>query len=365
MQPGTLRPLPAALAVCVLLLVQPALARVAPARLELVAGGGEGGDGSRAREAKLAAPFGIAFDRAGLMWFVELEGGRVCRVDQQGILRVMAGSREKADSGDGGPGRLARFNGMHSLAIGRDGIVYLADAWNNRVRRLDPRTGTVAAFAGTGEKGFSGDGGPAIQARFGGIYCVALDPRGERLYLADLDNRRIRAVELKSGIVTTVAGNGALGVPTDGGEARNSPLVDPRAVAVDASGNVYILERSGNALRAVDPQGKIRTVAGTGQAGGAGDGGPARQATLRGPKHLCVDRDGSVLIADTDNHRIRRYLPRDGTIVAVAGSGRKGALGLEGPPERAELNQPHGVCVAPDGALYIADSLNDRILRVR
>ena len=118
-------------------------------------------------------------------------------------------------------------------------------------------------------------------------------------------------------------------------------------------------------LRAVDPQGKIRTVAGTGQAGGAGDGGPARQATLRGPKHLCVDRDGSVLIADTDNHRIRRYLPRDGTIVAVAGSGRKGAMGLEGPPERAELNQPHGVCVAPDGALYIADSLNDRILRVR
>ena len=117
-------------------------------------------------------------------------------------------------------------------------------------------------------------------------------------------------------------------LPADGGEARNSPLVDPRAVAVDASGNVYILERSGNALRVVDPLGKIRRVAGTGQAGGAGDGGPARRATLRGPKHLCIDRDGSVLIADTDNHRIRRYLPRAGTIVAVAGSGRKGALGL-------------------------------------
>src|SRR5947209_1891180 len=162
----------------------------------------------------------------------------------------------------GGPGRPARSDQMSSLPIGRDGSVHLADTFNNRVRRLDPRTGTIAAFAGTGKPGFSGDGGPAIQARFGGVYCVALDPRGERLYLADLDNRRIRAVEFKSGIVTTVAGNGERGVPPNGGEARNNPLVDPRAVAVDASENVYILERSGNALRGVDSQGKIRTVAG-------------------------------------------------------------------------------------------------------
>jgi sugar lactone lactonase YvrE len=333
-------------------------------RLELVAGGGSGGGGSPAAQAKLTAPFGIAFDPAGRMWFVELTGGRVGRVDRNGILAIVGGAAEAGNSGDGGAAARARFNAMHSLAIASDGSVYLADTLNNRIRRLDPRTGVVSGFAGTGEKGFGGDGGPAALARFDGIYCVALDPRGERLYLADLENRRIRAIDLKTGVVTTIAGNGERGVPADGAEARASPLVDPRAVAADAAGNVYILERSGHALRVVDPAGKIRTVAGTGKAGDSGDGGPAIRAALNGPKHLCVDRDGSVVIADTDNHRIRRYLPREGTIVAVAGSGRKGTAGLGGPAGQAELNQPHGVCVAPDGTLYIADSSNDRILRL-
>src|SRR5262249_18741810 len=160
----------------------------------------------------------------------------------------------------------------------------------NRVRRLDPKTGIVTPFAGTGEKGYGGDGGPAAKAQFGAIYCVAFDPKGERLYLADLDNRRIRAIDRKTGIVPTVAGNGEKGVPADGAEAVKAPLVDPRAVAVDGKGNIYILERSGHALRVVDASGKIRTVAGTGKAGSTGDGGDARKAMLNGPKHLCIDR---------------------------------------------------------------------------
>src|SRR5207247_8607588 len=134
-------------------------------------------------------------------------------------------------------------------------------------------------------------------AKFSGIYCICLDPAGERLYLDDLDNRRIRMIDLKSGIVSTVAGNGERGKPTDGSTATSSPLVDPRAVAVDKSGNIYVLERSGNALRVVDSQGKIRTIAGTGEKGASGDGGDALNATMNGPKHLCIDRDGSVLIA--------------------------------------------------------------------
>ncbi len=256
------------------------------------------------------------------------------------------------------------MNGPHSLAVAENGDLFIADTWNNRVRKIDARSGRITNVAGTGRKGFSGDGGPATQADFGGIYCIALDEAGQTLDLVDLDNRRIRRVDLKTGIVSTIAGNGKKGVPADGDDARSAPLVDPRAVALDGRGNVYILERSGNALRVVDRAGKIRTVAGTGKAGDSGDNGDARHAQLNGPKHLCVDGRGNVLIADTENHRIRVYRPDDGTIRAVAGTGRKGTAGLGGLPGEAEMNQPHGVTVGPRGILYISDSSNNRILKI-
>jgi NHL repeat-containing protein len=338
------------------------------AKVVLVAGGGSGADGSKATEARLVAPFGVGFDPAGNMLIVELSGERLRRVDRQGILTTVAGTGQKGDGGDGGPAAQAQFNGMHSLAVAPGGDVYLADTWNNRVRKIDAKTGIITTIAGTGQKGYSGDGGPAVQAQFGGIYCVALSPgidaRGERLYLADLDNRRIRMVDLKTGIVTTVAGNGERGVPQDGAEARKSPLVDPRAVAVAPNGDVYVLERSGHALRVVNPDGKIRSVVGTGVKGASGDGGDARQATLNGPKHLCLDLEGNVIIADAENHLIRKYLPREGKIVRVAGTGKKGTAGVGGPPEQLDLNQPHGVYVHPSGVLYIVDSSNHRVLKL-
>ena len=333
-------------------------------RLVLVAGGGSGGDGSPAEQARLIAPFGVAFDPEKTLYFVELTGNRVGKIGSDGVLHIVAGTGQKGDRGDGGPARQAEFNGMHSLAISSTGDIYLADTWNNRIRKLDARTGKVTAFAGTGRKGYAGDGGPAAQAEFGGIYCIALDEPGHTLYLDDLDNRRIRAIDLKTGIVRTVAGNGKKGVPEDGADATSAPLVDPRAVAVDGKGNVYILERSGHALRVVDRSGKIRTVAGTGAKGNTGDGGDARKATLNGPKHLWVEPGGDVLIADTENHRIRRYRPSDGTITAFAGTGRKGTEGLGGPPRDAELNQPHGVTIGPEGYVYITDSSNNRILKI-
>jgi sugar lactone lactonase YvrE len=333
-------------------------------KLVLVAGGGDGGDGAPAAQAKLNTPFGIAFDKAGNLFLVELNGQRVRKVDLKGILTTVAGDGQKGAGGDDGPAAKAQFNGMHSLVIAPGDDLLLADTWNNRVRKIDAKTGVVTNVVGTGDKGFSGEGGPARKAQFGGIYCVALDPKGERLYLADLDNRRVRMVRLSDGTVTTIAGNGEKGVPQDGADARQAPLVDPRAVAADGKGNVYILERSGHALRVVDAAGKIRTVVGTGKAGATGDGGPARQATLNGPKHLCIDLQGNVIIADTENHLIRKYLPAEGTIVRVAGSGTKGTAGLNGPPEKAELNQPHGVYVHPSGVLYIADSTNNRVLRI-
>jgi sugar lactone lactonase YvrE len=334
-------------------------------RLVLVAGGGAREDGAPATQTKLVAPFGVDFDAAGNLYLVEMAGGeRVRKMGLDGVLHIIAGTGTKGFSGDNGAGKEAQFNGMHSLAVLPDGNLFLADTWNQRIRHLDAKSGTVSTFAGTGAKGYSGDGGPAKQAQFGGLYCASLDPQRENLYLADLDNRRVRAIKLKTGLVRTVAGNGEHGIPKDGVTAVNAPLMDPRAVAVDREGNVYVLEREGHALRVVAPDGSIKTVVGTGARGNSGDGGEARNATMNGPKHLCVDHDGSVLIADTENHVIRRYSPRDGRIARVAGSGREGAGGVPGPALEAELNQPHGVTIGPGGLLYIVDSGNHRVLRL-
>jgi len=333
-------------------------------RIELVAGGGTGPDGATAGHAKITSPFGTAFDGEGTLYFVEMLGHRLRKIGPDALVTTLAGTGREGHGGDDGPAARAELNRPHSLAATRNGDIFIADTWNNRVRKFDARSARITNVAGTGHKGFSGDGGPAVLADFGGIYCLALDEEAQTLDLADLDNRRVRRIDLKTGIVSTVAGNGKKGVPADGDDARAAPLVDPRAVALDGRGNLFVLERSGHALRVVDRAGKIRTVAGTGKPGDSGDGSDARQAKLNGPKHLCADAAGNVLIADTENHRVRIYRPADGTIQAVAGTGRKGTRGVGGPPAEAELNQPHGVTFGPGGTLYIADSSNNRILRI-
>jgi len=334
-------------------------------KVVLVAGGGTQAATATATDVKLVAPFGVDFDRAGNLFLVEMGGGeRVRRVDAKGVLTTIAGTGQKGFAGDGGPAAQSQFNGMHNLAVAPNGDIYLADTWNSRVRKIDAKTGVITTVVGTGTKGFSGDGGDAVQADFGNIYCASLDPKAENLFLADLDNRRIRAVNLKTGIARTVAGNGQRAAPEDGAEAAKSPLVDPRAVCADSVGNVYVLERGGHALRVVSPDGRIRTVVGTGQKGSSGDGGDARLATLNGPKHLCMDHDGSVILADTENHVIRRYTPRDGKITRIAGSGKKGTAGVGGSPLELEMSQPHGVTVHRDGTLFITDSGNHRVLKI-
>jgi DNA-binding beta-propeller fold protein YncE len=331
-------------------------------KLVLVAGGGDGADGTEATKAKLIQPFGVDFHPDGMIFIVEMaKGERLRMIDSHGKLWTLAGTGEKGNGGDARLASQATFNGMHSLAVGLHGKIYLADTWNNRVRVWDKFC--IDAFAGTGEKGFTGDDSSAKDATFGGVYCVSFDPDKKNLYITDLDNRRIRKVDMKTNGVTTVAGNGEKGVPKDGGDALTQPLVDPRAHAVDKDGNIWILERGGHALRVVDAKGKIRTVAGTGKAG-VGTG-KALEAAMNGPKHLCIDKDGSVLIADTENHRIVRFGPKDGTLTAVAGTGKKGNTLGDGDPLKAEFNQPHGVIVHPKtGDIYISDASNGRVLKI-
>ncbi len=325
-------------------------------RILLVAGGTEDQTAIPATRTLLKEPFGVDFDAAGNLFIVEMiSGNRLLKVDARGILTHIAGQPAPGDSGDGGPALAAQFHGPHNLAVLPDGDVLIGDTWNGRVRRVHLATGTVTSLPGFNV--------PAAQARGAGPYCIALDATGTQLTIADL--RRVHVVEVKTGQSRVVAGNGQKGVPPDGATAIEAPLFDPRAAVADRQGNVYILERGGNALRVVDRNGKIRTVVNSsGKKGAGGDGGDALAALLSGPKHLCIDRDDTVLIADAENHLIRRYVPATGKILRVAGTGKKGAAGLGGPPEQCELNRPHGVTVHRDGTLHITDSYNNRILKI-
>lgn len=326
-------------------------------KITLVVGGAENATGIPAHKAALKEPFGTEFDAAGNTWIVEMvAGNRLLKVDSQGVLTHVAGQLQPGLAGDGGPALQAQFNGPHNLAVLADGNVLIGDTWNGRVRKVDIKTGTVSTLPGWQA--------PEGKERGNGPYCITLSPDKTKLHISDL--RQVHELDLASGSARIVAGNGQKGVPEDGALAVDAPLVDPRAAAMDSQGNLYILERNGNALRVVGKDGRIRTVVNaSGKKGGEGDGGPALAATMNGPKHLCVDKDDTVIIADAESHLIRRYVPATGKIERIAGTGKKGASGVDGDPLQCQLARPHGVTIHPGtGELYITDSYNNRVLKI-
>jgi acetyl esterase/lipase len=303
---------------------------------------------------RLVEPFSAGFDPVGNLYICEYRGQKITRQDRDGVEQRFAGTGVKGFSGDGGPAASAQLNDPHSIATAKSGM-YIADTMNHRIRKVDWATGVITTIAGNGTLGFSGDGGPALQAQFHGVYSIAVNNSETAVYVADLENRRIRRVDLKTGIVTTVAGNGVKGVPADGAAAKDSPLFDPRAVAVDGQENVYILERGGNALRAAGRDGKIRTLI-----------GPATVTPpMKGPKDLCVDRDGTIVIADAENNLVRRFDPKSGIFTTILGTGLKGSKLVPSEPLATEVFRPHGVRLDPGGDLIVADSYNHRVLRLR
>jgi sugar lactone lactonase YvrE len=338
-------------------------------QIETVTGTGEKGDGpdgGQARAAALNHPFDVALDAAGNLYFSDTGNHRIRRVDAStGIVTTIAGNGRKGYSGDGGPATAAMLNEPYGLAIDGNGeTLFFADRLNRRVRKIDLKAGTIKTVAGDGSERYTGDGGAPEKAGLVEPNGVAL-AGSNRLYIADVAGHRVRVVNRQQNEIATFVGNGVAAHSGDGGPHVGASVHGPRAVKVGSDGSVYILEREGNRLRKVDAKtGVITTVAGTGKAGYAGDGGPAAEALLNGPKEMALDRDGNVLIVDTENNAIRLVSSAAGTIATIAGMGNAGGTGDGGPATSAQLDRPHGVAVGPDGSIYIGDTNNHRIRRI-
>ena len=322
---------------------------------------GYSGDGGPAVAADMREPFMCAFDAAGNLFVCEATNHIVRRVDAvTGIITTVAGTGQAGYSGDGGPAIEAAMYEPYSLAIDAGGNIYIVDRLNAVVRRVDGLSGSIATVAGTGEPGYSGDGGPGRLAQMREPNDCFLD-HSDGLLIADIQDQRVRRLDLATGIIDTFAGTGEKSRAGDGGLARDAGILGARAVCMDTAGNTYIAEREGNGVRVVRPDGTMSTVAGAdSELGYSGDGGPAISAKWAGPKGIRCDAAGNVIVTDTENHAIRRIDAATGIVTTIAG-GRLGGGGDGGAATRAGLDRPHGAEIASDGSIYIADSNNHRV----
>lgn len=335
---------------------------------------GHSGDGGQAKEATLNQPFHCEADNQGNLYIAEADNHCIRKVNlKTGAITTVAGTGKKGYTGDGGKATEATFNEPYAVVVDRDGNLYIVDRLNAVVRKVDGKTGIVTTIAGTGQKGYAGDGGKGTAALLREPNDCFLDGKGG-LLIADVGDWRIRRLDLSTGIITTFAGVGRMPVKGktktervalgDGGPATKATIVGARAVCVDGQGNTYICEREGSSIRKVDKDGIITTIGGTGEWGDAGDGGDARQATFKGPKGIRCDAAGNIYIVDTENHSIRKIDAKTNVVTTVAG-GRKGAGPDGAAATKAGMDRPHGCCVDTLGFLYIADSNNHRVWRVR
>ena len=325
---------------------------------------GHSGDSGPALRARLDNPFGVTRGPDGALYVVEFDGNVVRRIATDGTITTVAGSGRKGGAGDGGSALDAEFDQPHEIRFDRHGHLFIADMLNHRIRKVDAKTRIVSTVAGTGRPGFDGDGGPATRASLHQPIALQFDAAGD-LFVCDIGNHRVRRIDTTTGHIDTVAGSGVRGTTEDGAAYASAPFHGPRTLDFDARGDLWLALREGNQVWKLDRKvGTARLIAGNGQKGMGGNGGPARLATLSGPKGLSVGPDGRVFVADTESHSVRVIDPVSGRIDAVAGDGTRGD-GPDGRGNACRLARPHGVFADRDGSVFVGDSENHQVRRLQ
>ena len=315
---------------------------------------------------------GVAVDLSGTIYIATPDANSIFRVDPfTNIITVFAGGANGGFGGDGGLADTAKLAGPVGVGVDDSGNVYIADNGNDRIRKVDIASGIISTIAGTGIPGFSGDNGPATAAKLNGPSDVAVDAAGN-VYIADRQNNRIRKITAGTGIISTFAGSGpansSSGFSGDNGPADSAKLAQPNSVTVDGFGNVYIADLSNNRIRKVS-NGIITTIAGSGPGestgGFSGDGGLADTCMMYYPRGVAVDAAGNIYFTDSQNSRVRKVNVSTGIITTVAGSGNPGFAGDGGPADSAKINgADNGLAVDHRGNIYIADVYNARVRKV-
>ncbi len=284
-------------------------------------------------------------------------------IDVSGTIRYVAEASDEVSrfSGDDGLAKKALLNFPSGLAVGLDGTIYIADTWNHRIRKVDPLTGIMTTIAGTGQPRFSGDGGLGTAAALQEPVAVALDGKN-CLYIADQGNNRVRMLDVTTGVMTTVVGNGESAYSGDGGPATEASVAGPSGLAIDCEGNLYVSDTFSSRVRVIDRTTNIISTQ-------VGDGGEFRfqpgqnecSGSLSRPYGIALNREGHLLITDSDNHLLRMWNHDTHMVSLIAGNGMAQYTGEGQSPEQSSLNFPFGVAVHPDGTVYIADTFNHRI----
>jgi hypothetical protein len=323
---------------------------------------GYSGDGGVARRAGLHQPFDVALDGQGNLYFSDAYNHCVRRIERDsGTITTVAGTGQAGYSGDGGAARSAQLNSPYGIALDAATNLYIVDRLNACIRLVEAATRIIQTIAGTGQPGYSGDGGPAHRAQLREPNDIVLDAQG-RAFIADVQDHRVRVLDLAARVITTFAGTGEAGSGGDGGPANRATLLGPRALAIGPRGDLYICLRNDHKVRRVDMRtGIIRTVAGTGERGYTGDHGAALQATFNGPKEIAVDGQDNIVLVDTENHCLRHIDAVSGRVTTIAGTGQPGGDGDGGPATDATLRRPHGACLDEAGNIFIGDSENHRV----
>lgn len=322
---------------------------------------GFSGDGGPAANAELNNVFAVARGPDGALYLCDVDNHRIRRVTADGTISTYAGNGTRGYSGDGGPATHAALNEPYEMAWDKAGNLFFVERLNHLVRRVDARTGVISTVAGVGKPGFSGDGAPATTAQFNQPHSLAFDAAAD-LCVCDILNHRVRKIDMKTGLISTWSGTGEPKTAPDGSPIHGSALHGPRALAFSPDGKCHLALREGNAVLLLDPKSNtLKRIAGTGKSGFTGNGGPALDAKLSGPKCVSLDANGNVYLADTESHSIRYIDAKRGTVEVLVGNGTRGDGPDGSDPLACQLARPHGVFVDTDGAVFIGDSENHRV----